>query len=189
MMATAAKKKPAAKKAAAPKKVAVAPTPKSYIADQVVNQQEMSRILRVSDRFLRIMTTDGVLSKTGVGYAIGDTVRAYADHLKEGAVKKTGSESLDKVREEKALDLRMNRMRKDRELITLDEALSVADELAGLFLSYLNGLPAEITGAPRERQRLNDIIDKGRLRLADRLAKKIADLRSGEETSDAEAED
>lgn len=161
----------------------------ALIADHVVSQTEMAAILGISTRMLRVYTADGILEREKAGYRIGQTVRIYADHLKNGSEKKSGGSSMDALREEKALDLRLNRARKDRELISLDEALFVQDEITGLFLSYLVGLPAEITGEPRERRRLNEIIDKGRLRLADRLAKKISALRTGQETSDAEAED
>lgn len=158
-------------------------------AEMIVNVKNMAAILGVSTRFVATLRQDGVIEKTGAGYHVGRTVRAYADHLKEGATKKSGSSSMDALREEKAIDLRLNRMRKDRELIALDEALSVADELTGLFLSYLVGLPAEITGTPRERQRLNEIIDRGRLRLADRFSEKVSALRTGREDPDTEAED
>lgn len=160
-------------------------------ANMIVNQTEMAEILGITPRRLRqLEKEEEVIVSEGTGkFHVGKIVQAYVAYRSEGAVRKSGSESMDRMREEKTLDIRLNRMRKDRELIALDEAVFVAEELSGLFLSYLIGLPAEITGVPRERQRLNDIIDKGRLRLADRLAEKIAALRTGQETSDAEAED
>ncbi|MGE1076341.1 hypothetical protein ACQJ22_27865, partial [Pseudomonas fragariae (ex Marin et al. 2024)] len=90
-------------------------------------------------------------------------------YSKEGAIKKTGTESLDDLRKEKALDIRLARARKDREVIALDEALSAVEELTGMYVASLSGLPAQITGVPRERQRLNDIFDAERLRLTDRF--------------------
>lgn len=181
-------KKPA--KATARKAVSPKPKQKQKPTDLVVSQTEMAEILGVTTRWLRQMATEGVVPAEGRGrFRVGATVRAYATFLKEGTEKKTGSTSMDELRQEKALEIRMNRARKDRELIAIDEALSTADEIAGVFVAYLSGLPAEITGVPRERQRLNEIIDRGRLRLADRFAEKIEALRTGKEDSNAEAED
>ncbi|THK38664.1 hypothetical protein EHS39_09155 [Ensifer sp. MPMI2T] len=175
--------KSAAKKASSPK-------PKEKPADLIVSQTEMAEILGVTTRWLRQMVTEGVVPSEGRGrFRISATVRAYATFLKDGTEKKTGSTSMDELRKEKALEIRMNRERKDRDLIAIDEALSTADEIAGIFVAYLSGLPAEITGVPRERQRLNEIIDGGRLRLADRFAEKIEALRTGKEDPDSEAED
>ncbi|WP_147245670.1 hypothetical protein [Pseudochrobactrum asaccharolyticum] len=157
----------------------------------IVNQTAMAEILGITPRRLRqLEKEEEVIVSDGVGkFHVGRVVQAYVAYRSEGAVRKSGSESMDRLREEKMLDIRLNRMRKDRELISLDEALSFSDELVGLFVSYLTGLPAEITGVPRERQRLHDIIDKGRLKLADRLSKKIGTLRTGSEDPDAEDED
>lgn len=179
--------KPAAKKKPTPKGKATKPPVK--LADMVVSQTEMAAVIGVSTRFLRELTADGTLEKEGAGYAVGRTVRAYADFLKVGSQKKSGSTSLDALREEKAAEVRMNRMRKDRDLIAIDEALGVIDEVTGLFVSSLSGLPAQITGVPRERQRLDEIFDTERQRLKDRFAERRQALLEGRADSDTEAED
>lgn len=190
-----ATKKPAAKVAARTVKTTrtkTKPTGSSVRpADLIINQTEMAEVLGITPRRLRqLEKEEQVITSEGVGkFHLSHVVQSYIAYRAEGAIKKSGSESLDRLRDEKALDARMTRLRKDRELITLDEALGIADEITGLFLSFLNGLPAEITGVPRERQRLNDIIDRGRLRLSDRFTEKIASLRSGQEAADAEDED
>ncbi|TAA54622.1 hypothetical protein [Shinella sp. JR1-6] len=163
--------------------------PKISVADQMVNQTEMAKILDISTRFLRQLQVDGVLQPEKGKFRVGSTVRAYADFLKQGSEKRSGSSSMDELRAEKALDIRLNRARKDREIISLDEALSAIDEVTGLYVSSLSGLPAQITGVPRERQRLDEIFDRERLRIRDRLAKKRQALLEGRETSDTEAED
>ncbi|MBB4092449.1 hypothetical protein [Brucella pecoris] len=185
-------KKPAAKKPSTRKpRASIKPELKVKLADMIVNQTDLAEAIGISTRRLRqLEKEEEVIFSESLGkYRVGTVFQSYATYLREGAVKKTGNEGLDQLRAEKVIDARMTRMRKDRELISLDEALGTADELAGLFLSYLNGLPAEITKEPRERQRLHDIIDKGRLRLADRLGKKIDTLRTGQEDADSEDED
>lgn len=174
-------KPPATKpKAAAPQRV----------ADQIVNQTEMAEILGVTTRWLRQMATEEVVPTEGRGrFRVGAVVQAYSAFCKEGATKKTGTESLDKLRDEKALEIKLNRLRKDRELIAIDEAKGVIDEIVGMFVSSLAGLPAQITGVPRERHRLNDIFDTERQRLADRFAERRAALLAGRADLDPAAED
>ncbi|NTD85482.1 hypothetical protein [Agrobacterium tumefaciens] len=163
---------------------------KMAVHELVVNQTQMAAVLGVSTRWLRDRVTEGVVPTEGRGrFNIGEVVQAYIAYSKEGAIKKTGTESLDDLRKEKALDIRLARARKDREVIALDEAVSAVEELTGMYVASLSGLPAQITGVPRERQRLNDIFDAERLRLTDRFTKRIATLRTGEEDPDTEAED
>lgn len=183
-MAKAAKAtKPKAKPKATPKA-------KSAPADQVLGTTEMAGVLGLTARRLQLMVKDGTVPSLGRGqFALGAVVQAYAQFLKEGADKRTASASLDNLREEKALDIRLNRLRKDRELIAMDEALSVIDDVTGLFVSYLTGLPAQITGVPRERQRLNDIIDLGRQKLADGFTERRSALLSGRQDIDPAGED
>ena len=163
---------------------------KTDVHEMVVNQTQMAAVLGVSTRWLRDRVTEGVVPTEGRGrFIVGDVVQAYIVYSREGAIKKTGTESLDDLRKEKALDIRLARARKDREVIALDEAVSAVEEVTGMYVASLSGLPAQITGVPRERQRLNDIFDAERLRLTDRFTKRIATLRTGEEDPDTEAED
>lgn len=167
------------------KKIDVAGT-----ADRLIGSAEMSAILGITPRWLTQLVTDGVIKKEGRGqYQISSTVQAYISFLKDGMKEKVGSTSMDRLREEKMKDIQISRLRKDRQLIDLEEALGFVDEVTGMFVSSLNGLPAQITGVLRERQRLNEIFDTERQRLATRLAKKRAALQSGDPDSDAEAED
>lgn len=176
--------KPATKAKAKPKA-----QPKVKPADQMLTQIEMADVLQISSRFLRKLQSDGIIETDKGKFHLAKTVRAYADHLKNGSEKKTGSASMDTLRDEKALEIRMNRARRERELIPLELADTILQEIVGDFNAHLSGLPAEITGVPAERHRLNDIIDRGRLRLADRQLKRLQALRDGSSAADAEAAD
>lgn len=157
---------------------------------QELSTQSMAAVLGLTPRRLQIMVKEGIVPSLGRGrFRLCDVVQAYAGFLKEGADRKAGSDSLDRVREERALEIQMNRLRKDRELISLPEAVSVVDQITGLFVASLNSLPAQITGVPRERQRLNDIFDAERQRLADRCLQRRAALLSGSTAADTAAED
>lgn len=155
-----------------------------------LSTQGMAALLGITPRFLQMKVKDGTLPAIGRGrFDPSATTAAYIEFIKLGAERKTGSESLDRLREEKAMEIRINRERKDRQLISLDEALGVIDDITGIYVASLNGLPAQITGVPRERQRLHDIFDTERQRIADRFAERRAALREGRADADPAAED
>lgn len=180
----------AATKQKAPAKKPAPAKPLDTLQGTVLSTQGMAVTLGVTTRWLQILVKDGTIPSIGRGrFDPTEVFQAYALFLKEGAQKKTGNDSLDELRQEKAADIRINRLRKDRELIALTEATSVIEDIAGIFVSYLSGLPAQITGVPRERQRLNEIIDTGRQRLADRFTERVQALREGRQDLDPAAED
>lgn len=169
------------------------PTPKAKqkvsLAEQMVSQVEMADILMISSRFLRKLQADGVIEADKGKFHVARTVRAYCDFLKVGSEKKSGSASMDTLRDEKAREIRMNRLRKEGHLVPYDLAETVLQELIGDFNAYLSGLPAELTGDPKQRPRYHDIIDHGRVRLADRTAKRLKAFGDGNTSLDAETED
>ena len=76
-------------------------------------------------------------------------------------------------------------MKEDREIVMLDEALAVQDELSGAFLDVLGGLPARITRDQKERRRIEAVCDEERDRLAKSFAEKAHALRTGDFDSEA----
>jgi negative regulator of sigma E activity len=96
---------------------------------------------------------------------------------------------MDAVRDERAKEIRMNRLRKEGQLVPYDLAETVLQEIIGDFNSYLSGLPSELTGDPKQRPRYHDIIDLGKIRMADRTAKRLKAFGEGSTASDAESED
>lgn len=183
-------KKPAPKTKAQPAKKAAPAKPLDNLDGVVMSTQGMAAVLGVTPRWLQTLVKDGMLPALGRGrFDPTAVVQAYVTFRAEGATKKTGTDSLDKLRDEKALEIKLNRLRKDRELIAIDEATGVVDEIVGMFVSSMAGLPAQITGVPRERQRLNDIFDIERQRLADRFAERRKALLEGRADLDPAAED
>lgn len=163
--------------------------PKVSLAEQMVTQIEMAEVLGISSRFLRKLQSDGVIEAEKGKFHVARTVRAYCDFLKVGSEKKSGNVSMDKLRDEKAIEIRMNRLRKEGQLVPYDLAETVLQEIIGDFNAYLSGLPAELTGDPKQRPRYHDIIDHGRVRLADRTAKRLKAFGDGNTSLDAETED
>ncbi|QKC91034.1 hypothetical protein EB230_23465 [Mesorhizobium sp. NZP2234] len=61
----------------------------------------------------------------------------------------------------------------------MGEAVAALDRVTGDFLQAIGGLPARITREPRERQRIEAIIDTGRQRLSDKFDEMSNNLRAG----------
>lgn len=175
--------------AKAPAKPKPKSKPTASPAEQLVNQTDMAAILMMTPRFLRKLQSDGVIEAEKGKFHVARTVRAYCDFLKVGSEKKSGNASMDTLRDEKAREIRMNRLRREGQLVPFDLAETVLQELIGDFNAYLSGLPAELTGDTKQRPRFHDIIDQGRLRLADRTAKRLAAFGDGNTSLDAETED
>lgn len=156
----------------------------------VLSTQGMAKLLGITPRWLQKLVKDGELSALGRGqFDPYETVQAYVELQKRGQERATASDQLENLREVKANAERIKLMRAERSLIALDEAVQIVDEIGGVFLAYLSGLPAEITGNRKERARIDDIIDDGRSRLSARFAKAASALASGLEDPEAEAED
>ena len=143
-----------------------------------VTAAELGSTLKLTERRVRQLAAEGTVIKGQKRgrYALCASVRRYIDAIED----RDQSTALEDIRREKLAALQLARAQKDRQLIALDEALSFVDEITGLFVASLNSLPAQITGVPRERQRLNEIFDTERQRIADRLAEKMAALAGGE---------
>lgn len=138
-----------------------------------VSASELAQMLGVTDRRIRQLAKEGTVVR-GVQrgrYRLQESVRRFLDVREE----QHQSVSLDALREERLKTLRITRAQKDRELIALDEAIEFVDEVIGLFVASLQGLPARITNNNAERRRLNEIFDQERQRLADRFAERLTD--------------
>ncbi|MDR6954135.1 hypothetical protein J2X65_003503 [Ancylobacter sp. 3268] len=153
-----------------------------------LSSQGMAKHLGIKTRWLQQLVKEGTIPAIGRGQFDPDmATAAYCEFLRASAEKKVATGSVDDWHTERALDFRMKRLQKEGELIPLDLADAVTQGLIADFITWLQGLPAEISSTPAERQRLNGIIDKGRLRLADRAAKRQQALRVGNSAMAAQA--
>lgn len=172
------------------KKPKPAPTHMVDLSGVTLGTKGVAALLGLTERRLQIMVKDGIVPSSGRGkFDPAEVVKAYVAFRVDGIERRSVNTSMDRLRDVRAEREQRQMQIDDRQIISLEEAIGTLDEIIGLFISYLGGLPAEITVVPRERQRLHDIIDAGRLRLTDRFAKKIAALRTGDEAAEAETED
>lgn len=159
---------------------------------ELVNTKQMAEFLGISQVWLNKLVMDGVISKASrYEYDLKAATHQFIAFREEHVKKRLGDKgsTSDRMREAKVAEIARRMAREDREIITMDEAMQVVDEVTGIFISTLSSLPARVTSVVRERQRIEAICDEERQRMADRFSEKRAALRSGQQASDAEAED
>lgn len=138
---------------------------------------QMAAVLNVTERRVRQLAAEGVVKRADRRgrYKLVPSVANYISTLSTGE----RDVGLAPIRQERLLKLQRENALRDRELISMDEAAGIVDQLVGSFVSSLNGLPARVTNDVRERRRLEAIIDAERQRLADKLAEIQAKLAAG----------
>ena len=151
----------------------------------------LAKLLKLTTRRVEILRQEGVLTAGVDGkLPLKDSIEKYIAYREATIEKKIKvPTSHDLLREQRRLDLERKMAREDRVIITLDEAMVCVDEIIGVFLTALTGLPARITRKPIERQRLEKIFDEVRQRLSERFAKIATKLRTGQQDAGAEPED
>lgn len=156
-----------------------------------IGSSEMARCLGVTTRRLNQLVDDGVLTKEGRGsFPVVANIKAFLDFKVRTAVDQaipTATENVQKLKEQV---LSRKLARDDRDLITLEEARSVLEDVAGHFLSCLSGLPARLARRNlQERRRIEKLIDGERERLARDFAKSAGSLQTGVPAAEASGTD
>jgi hypothetical protein len=142
-----------------------------------LNSAQMATVLGITDRRVRQLAAEGVVKRAERRgrYRLVPSVANYIATLSANE----RDAGLAPIRQEQLLRLQRENALRDRELISMDEAAGIVDQLVGWFVSSLNGLPPRVTNDVRERRRLEAIIDTERQRLADMFAEIQAKLASG----------
>lgn len=142
-----------------------------------LNSAQMAALLGITERRVRQLAAEGVVKRADRRgrYKLVPSVTNYIATLSANE----RDAGLAPIRQERLLKLQRENALRDRELITLDEAVGAVDEVCGSFVATLNGLPVQITNDVRERRRLEGIIDVQRQRLADKFAEIQTQLING----------
>lgn len=142
-----------------------------------LNSAQMAAVLGITERRVRQLAAEGVVKRADRRgrYRLVPSVANYISTLSANE----RDAGLAPIRQERLLKLQRENALRNRELITLDEALGAVDEVCGSFVASLNSLPARITNDVRERRRLEAIIDAERQRLTDKFAEIQAQLAAG----------
>lgn len=150
----------------------------------------LAKHLGLTPKRIQQLAVQGVLDRGNRStYEFTPSVQAYIAWRIASAEKAAESTSADALRSRRDQEIAQRMAIRDRDLIRLDEAMQEVDAIVGAFLAFVSGLPAQLTGDPRERQRIELVIDKGRLRLSDRFAKSREALQTGEHPDEADDPD
>jgi hypothetical protein len=157
--------------------------------DHVI-QKEMAKILSITDRQVRNLMNDGVLVREGRSeFPVAENVARYVAFKEKAATEKAAPAAADGLRTKREEQLAIRIGREDRQLITLKEAMEFVDNVCGLFVQTISGLPARHTRDLAERKRLEATCDDVRKELSDGFGKEQRALRTGVPIAEASDED
>ena len=142
---------------------------------------EIADLLALTPRRVRQIAVERNIKKAGRGLL---PLRAVVAAVLEAA--KASREPNELARAKAAREQAKGRLleieiqRAEGNLIDLDEHVAIIDELVGLFVTGLGALPARISRTDiRERRRVEAICDQLQSELAERAAKRSAELGKG----------
>jgi phage terminase Nu1 subunit (DNA packaging protein) len=166
------------------------PAPKLGGLPAAIKQKDLAKLVGLTVRRVQILTNEGVLVRTARSeYDPVVNVARYLDFKIKAEVERLAPPSSDRLRDRREQQLAMKMAREDRQVIALEEALVVFDEITGQFVLTMNGLPAQITRDVGERKRIEKITDAARSQLAERFAESRQALRTGKQHPPSDAED
>jgi hypothetical protein len=153
-------------------------------------QQAIATALGLSVRRVHQLTALGILTRDPDGtYSLTKAVEQYVlFRLRSAQTKSESSATNERLKVAKAQEIELKLQQRERTLIRLDEALAHTDWIVGKMLGALSGIPARITRNPRERQRIEQIINGVRARLAEDFERRQRELEAGHEYTDAAQE-
>lgn len=155
----------------------------------LIDTKTAAALIKVTPRRIQQLAKDGWFKAKGRGkWSLVEVVQGYIDFLADERARNSKVAAGSRLSDARAREIEIRTARLDRQVIDLDEATPLFDQLAGEFMQSLGGLPARITRVPRERQRIEAIIDGERQRISDRFAKIANTLATGIDDDEAGGE-
>jgi len=157
---------------------------------QLLSSNLAGRLLMISAERVRQLEREGWIEKAGRDqFYVVDVVQGYIRFRNDAdrrAVKSVGD---NRVREARAREIELRNAVREGRLIEVDEAISIVDQIIGLFRSGTSGLPARVTRDLQFRKTietaLNDILDQ----IADAAVERGRAVAEARATSEAVAAD
>ena len=155
-----------------------------------LTRDEIGRLIGLTGRRVTQMADEGKIPKPVNGkYNAPAVIRALLNGAKERRAPTPLEKAQAKRAEEIAAEIADRRAAKRGELIAVDAAVAIFDELVAAVRSEIVGLPARVTRDMALRRKLEDEVDASLGRIARRCGDAANDARTGRAPSDAEAED
>jgi hypothetical protein len=148
-----------------------------------VSAQAMALHLGMARPSLDVLVADRIIEKLPNGrYDIDKTRVAYITHLRRARRTSPQTTARAEFDAAKARDLQVRAAIREGTLMETEEAIAIVDELVGFMLAGLSGLPARITRNMEARREIEAEIFNLRQALADKRAKRAAELETAANT-------
>lgn len=150
------------------------------VMSAVVSTTELATLTALTPRRIQMLAEEGKIVRVSAGrFKLADVLPAMVRMAKEDARKTTASTKQGRLTEAKAREVELRIAEKQRDLVTLNEAIDAIDAVCGAFRTELSGLAARMHRTPDERSRLEAELDGILNRIADRFEQEGAALRTG----------
>ena len=133
-----------------------------------VSVSALSRHLDCSQAYVRKLEAEGVLQRIGTGFALDASRVAYLRFLRRERKQSARGEADVAFTSAKTKLMQLRIDERERVLMPTDEAMSMIDEICGVFRTELSSLAARIAG--------RDLVERRRIdKLCNEMLRKIAD--------------
>lgn len=155
-------------------------------ASNRVNAAALARHFGVTTTYIRRLSKEAVIGTEDDGKYDEDKSRlAYIAHLRSRRnIKAEGDASYRKLKNKK---LQIEIATLEGDLIALDEAIALGEQLVGAFRAGLSGFPARVTNDAALRSQIEAACDQLLTRLADEFERHAAALQEGQSLVEVEA--
>lgn len=157
---------------------------------EFVSGRALGAMLGITDRWVRELEKQGVLTKAGRGkYVLGTSVQSFIAWRLRTEVEKRDGGGRDSLRERREAEIAQRMAMRDRELIDIDEHDAVLDEVLGLVVAAMVGMPARVTRDRDLRKKIETEIDGAFNKASSRLKQRGAELRARGQADISSSED
>jgi len=137
-------------------------------------------LLMISEERIRQLQKASYIPRSEKGRVpLVGAVQGYIRFLKDDERRASKTAADSRVRDARAREIELRTAKEEAELVPFDEAQHFVNGVIGLFMSLLNGMPAEFTRDVDERRRLEAILDRVRSQVDAKLAELSLDYRRG----------
>lgn len=138
-----------------------------------IDSKTAASLIGVTPRRLRQLSDDGWFQPVGRNkWPLVKVVSGYIQCIKDEASRSSKSAAASRVTDARTREIELRIARQEGNLMDFEDVQSCFDELAGTFITSFESLPARLTRNPRERNRIQIILDNER----SRISKKMNDL-------------
>jgi hypothetical protein len=163
---------------------------KSSIIDTAVSLADAAKLIGKSSTWIGKLVHGGYLKRLARGrYKPCDVAQGHIRFMTDAQRRASKSGTLAAVQSARAREIELRIARADHELVEVDEATGVLDEVLGGLKADLDGLGASVTRDAGLRAAIEAKVDEILRRAAEGLQQKAKALRASGAVADADAED